>query len=304
MPERISSRFGRTQRRMREAWLSSRCIELCHLRRCEMDAYTSSLRLPMPFAKAARGNGKSRNRSFGDCSDASQEMQNRNRGLLIEAARLLQSLLQEVVFVGGTTTVLMITDPGAADVRTTYDVDVIVGITSYAQYAAFGRRLRTLGFQEDASEGAPICRWRHPTRIALDVMPTDEKILGFSNRWYSDAIANAQWLEIEQGLTIRVVTSPYFCATKLEAFRGRGHGDHAASKDLEDLIAVVDGRKELIDEINGAESAVRSYVAAQVRTLLRNLAFLDALPGFLLPDAGSQGRHDLLMSRLRAIAEL
>ena len=37
----------------------------------------------------------------------------------------------------------------------------------------------------------------------------------------------AQETELEAGLRIRVVTAPYFIATKLEAFRGRGRGDYA-----------------------------------------------------------------------------
>src|SRR5437870_2302744 len=109
-------------------------------------------------------------------------MPKRNLELLIDAGRVLQPLAEELVFVGGAATGLLITDAAAADIRSTYDVDVIVEITSISQYTAFGSRLRRLGFQEDNSEGAPICRWRYEKRIKLDVMPTDEKILGFSNR--------------------------------------------------------------------------------------------------------------------------
>lgn len=66
-------------------------------------------------------------------------------------------------------------------------MDAIAEITSYAQYAKFGYRLRSLGFSEDTSEGAPVCRWIRGTMI-LDVMPLDEEILGFSNRWYRAAM--------------------------------------------------------------------------------------------------------------------
>ena len=75
-----------------------------------------------------------------------------------------------------------------------------------------------LGFTEDASKGAPICRWQHG-QIKLDLMPLDEKILGFSNRWYKAAMDTANEFEIERDIRIRVVTAPYFCATKLEAFK-------------------------------------------------------------------------------------
>jgi hypothetical protein len=74
------------------------------------------------------------------------------------AARL-KPLLPEIVFVGGCTTGLLISDPAASPVRATDDVDVIVEVASYAEYARFSKRLRNLGFSEDSSEGAPICRW-------------------------------------------------------------------------------------------------------------------------------------------------
>lgn len=134
-------------------------------------------------------------------------MANRNLDLLKEAARLLRPLLGELVFVGGCTTVLLINDEAAAEVRPTYDVDAIAEITSYAEYAALSERLRQLGFAEDHSEGAPICRWVHG-EIRLDVMPTDERILGFSNRWYKPVMENAQSVQLASNLTIRVVTAP------------------------------------------------------------------------------------------------
>jgi hypothetical protein len=102
---------------------------------------------------------------------------------LIATAELLGPMLEDLVFVGGAVTSLMVTDKGAGAPRTTLDVDAIAEITSYAEYTAFGERLRALGFSEDTSEGAPLCRWVHG-RTILDVMPLDEKILGFSNRWF------------------------------------------------------------------------------------------------------------------------
>jgi hypothetical protein len=228
-------------------------------------------------------------------------MANHNLDLLAEAARLLKPLLGELVFVGGCTTALLITDKAAADVRPTYDVDAIAEITSYAAYADFSERLRKIGFAEDTTEGAPICRWLQKETI-LDVMPLDAKILGFSNRWYRPAMESAEERELERGLRIRVVTAVYFCATKLEAFAGRGKDDYLSSRDLEDLVAVIDGRAELVQDIRSAQEGVRTYLASEINKLLGTQAFVDALPGYLLPDAASQARITLLMSRLRQIA--
>jgi hypothetical protein len=141
-------------------------------------------------------------------------------------------------------TALRITDKAAADVRPTFDVDAIAEITSYAGYTEFSDRLRKLGFQEDIGEGAPLCRWRQKT-TTLDVMPLDAKILGFSNPWYEPAMIHSEERELEKDLKTGLVAPVYFCASKLGALAGRGKNDFSASRDLEDLIAVVDGRAEL-----------------------------------------------------------
>jgi hypothetical protein len=226
-------------------------------------------------------------------------MADENRKLLIRGAQMLGDLRDEFVFVGGCTTGLLITDPAAADIRPTLDVDVIVATTSVAEYYAIAKRLRALGFHEDTKV---ICRWKHRNDLTLDVMPTDKSVLGFANKWYTGAIAHAVDCELEAGLIIRVVTPPYFCATKIEAFHGRGNGDYAGSHDLEDFLAVVDGRQGLVAEIQVAEATVRRYLAAEVRGLLVLQEFLDALPASLMPDAASQARLPLLLSRLEQIA--
>ena len=65
---------------------------------------------------------------------------------LIATAELLRRLLEELVFVGGAVTTLLATIRGVGAPRPTLDVDAIAEITSYAEYAAFGDRLRALGF--------------------------------------------------------------------------------------------------------------------------------------------------------------
>jgi hypothetical protein len=159
-------------------------------------------------------------------------MANPNLQLLTDAAKLLEPILGELVFLGGCATALLITDNAAADVRPTFDVDAIAAITSYAAYTKFSERLRKLGFQEDTSEGAPICRWQQKT-TTLDVMPLDAKILGYSNTWHEPAMIHSEERELDKGLTIRLVKPVYFCASKLEAFAGRGKNDFNGSGRLD-----------------------------------------------------------------------
>lgn len=223
-----------------------------------------------------------------------------NRALFESVVHLLAPLLDELVFVGGCTTGLFITDRAAGGVRPTRDVDAIVDVTSYAEYTALAERLRALGLHEDTTPDAPLCRWRDE-HLIVDIMPTDAAVLGFSNRWYSAAIDTAETLHIA-GHDVRVVTPLLFIATKLEAFHGRGGNDVFASHDLEDIISVVDGRPEIVNDVAAADVDVRRYIRTEIRALLDDPNFIEALGGFLLPDAASQGRRSLLERRLRSLA--
>jgi predicted nucleotidyltransferase len=229
-------------------------------------------------------------------------MNDSNLERLKATATLLRPMLGDLVFLGGSVAGLLVTDAGVGPPRATLDVDVIAEIGSYAGYAAFGERLHSLGFSEDTREGAPLCRWVHSGAV-LDVLPLDEKILGFSNRWYRAAMDSAISRRLSQDLEIRVVTAPYFLATKLDAFRGRGRGDLAASHDMEDLIFVIDGRTTIVEEVQREAPVLREYLGTAATELLGTPEFLDALPGYLLPDAASQARITTVLRRMRAIGE-
>jgi hypothetical protein len=225
-----------------------------------------------------------------------------NLQLLRTVAERLGPLRDRVVFLGGAAAGLLITDPAAETVRPTDDVDVIIEVATTGEYRiALHDQLISLGFVVDTSEGAPICRWV-VAGIKVDIMPTDPSVLGFSNRWYTPAILNAVNNNLPDGPTIRVVSAPYFIVTKLEAFRGRGEGDFAASHDLEDLVAVVDGRAELAAEVEAADVELRDHLRHAVGQLLDTRDFQDALPGHLRGNAASQGRLQIVVARLEQIA--
>lgn len=224
--------------------------------------------------------------------------------VLTEAvARRLGPLLPEFVFVGGCTTGLFITDPASAPVRATRDVDVIAELLTYVQFADLGDRLRAIGFQEHAREDASICRWAIDDML-LDVMPSSGEVLGFTNRWYAEAVRESRAFLLAPKLKIRLVTSPYFLATKFEAFHSRGRRDFYTSHDLEDIIAVVDGREELSGEIGLAREGVRLYLVAQFSELLDDEEFRESLPGHFMPDDVSQDRTSFVLDRIKSIAAI
>lgn len=225
-----------------------------------------------------------------------------NRERFARVVRLLEPLLDRLVFVDGCVTGSMMTDPAAARIRLTRDVDATADLTSYAMYAALAARLRALGLSADTSEGAPAGRWRHGDAV-IDLIPTDRSVLGFSNSWYQVAMTSDQCVSIA-GLPARIIAPPYYLAAKLEAFHGRGQGDVIASSDLEDLVMVVDGRPQLLTEIERADSHVRQFIASELHGLMGNRRFTDGLAAFLDPDRASQARRPLLERRLNAMAAL
>lgn len=228
------------------------------------------------------------------------------RLLEIVAERLGDELCNELVFVGGSVTGLLITDPAMPSIRPTEDVDVICRVLALTDYHRIEARLQSRGFVQDVSQDAPICRWRVADlhSVIVDVMPTLENILGFSNRWYPLALETAEMVQLPSGHEIRLISAPAFLATKLEAFAGRGKGDYLSSHDLEDLMAVVDGRDSLLSECETSEKGLRDYLAEKFGELLEIPAFVDALSGHLPGDSASQARLPDLLIKLQKIAKL
>lgn len=107
--------------------------------------------------------------------------------MLQTVANGLGGLKDEMVFVGGAVAELYADNPAASEIRPTLDVDCVIEISSRLQFAKMEENLRTQGFKNDTSEGAPICRWIYKG-IKVDVMPTDSDVLGFSNRWHEEGI--------------------------------------------------------------------------------------------------------------------
>jgi predicted nucleotidyltransferase len=225
-----------------------------------------------------------------------------NIEILAKVADALGELRERMTFVGGCATGLLITDPGASTVRATRDVDAVVAVVSLAEYHQLGAALRAKGFAQPLEEGAPAFRWSM-AGLMLDVMPSDPRILGFSNRWYDHAMRHAYKVRLARDVEIRVADAPSFIATKLEAFLDRGAGDYLSSHDLEDVLSIVDGRPELLAELRAADPGLRAFVRATFARLLANEGFLNALPGLVL-EGSPATRTPIVLQRLRQIAEL
>lgn len=227
-----------------------------------------------------------------------------NVAMLERVARSLgPELCSQFVFVGGAAAGLLITDLALPPIRRTDDVDIVTNAEALTDYYRFEDQLRGLGFVQDPSHDAPVCRWQ-VDGVAVDLMPTQEEILGFTNRWYRMGVSTAQTLTLPSGVPIRVLRAPEFIATKLEAFYGRGAGDYLFSHDMGDIVSVIDGRASLLNECQDSLAPLRAYLAAQFQHLLADRRFVDALPGHLPPDGASQARLPDLLIKIQHISEL
>jgi hypothetical protein len=221
-----------------------------------------------------------------------------NYEYLLLIADALGELRNEVVFVGGCTAGLLLTDRAAEGIRVTKDVDAIVEAATLRQYYELEGRLPALGFVRDTNSDV-ICRWRHATSgVLFDLMPIDPAILGFSNRWYPEAARTAARVRLNDRVEIRRISAPAFVATKLEAFLDRGSGDLLSSHDLEDVLAVVDGRPSIVDELQMAAPDLRQFVRETIGALLSEARFENYLPGLL----ADESRTNIVMERLKGLA--
>jgi len=227
-------------------------------------------------------------------------LKNPNIEMLETAARDLKPLIQETVFLGGAATGLLLTDPAAPPIRVTRDIDLIIEAASLAAYHRFTEELRILGFVEDTSPDAPICRWQKEN-IILDVMPSDPNILGFGNRWFSKAFALAVPHRLPSGQQIKILPAPFFLATKIAAFKHRGNSDYILSTDMEDILTIIDGRPEIIEEVGKSDNDLKIYLNNFFSLIRNNSAFYESLSGHLPPDKASQARSAQILQRIEKI---
>ncbi len=158
---------------------------------------------------------------------------------------------RQVVFVGGATVELWITDAAAPAPRPT--IDVIVEVSSRAIFSA-----------------SPIAGrlWRFPTRCAV----------GCRRAWRSwPCRRRSSW------------------RTKLEAFAGRGRDDYMGTRDFADVVSLLDGRAELVAEVEAGPAELRAYVAGAFVRHQAHPRFLDGVFAGLLPDGASQARAELIV---------
>jgi predicted nucleotidyltransferase len=223
---------------------------------------------------------------------------NAHREMILMVAKALgDELLPQVAFVGGCTTGLLITDEMTKEsVRYTDDVDLIIHVLGYTGWHKFSEQLIDRGFRISMDDEVN-CRFRLGD-LQVDFMPDDADALGFTNRWYKAALQTAQLYPISEDINIRLVTPVYFLATKFEAFKGRGKNDLLGSRDIEDILNLIDGRAELYQELSHASDDVKAYLIAGFKALLKSPDISYAVQSAA---GGDIGREQLIFERIEKV---
>lgn len=217
------------------------------------------------------------------------------------AQGLGDDFLSEVAFVGGCTTAMLVTDEAVLDdIRFTDDVDLVIELAGISAWEKLTERLAAKGFRITGEDDVN-CRFRFHDMI-VDVMPSDESVLGYANRWFVEGLASAVKFLLPSGREILIFQPVYFLATKLEAFKGRGKGD-PYHKDVEDIVILIDGRPELINEVMHAQIELLQFITDGIAGLIL-LGGIDYAIQSSSTVRANPERGSVIYSRMKELSQL
>lgn len=219
---------------------------------------------------------------------------------LIRVARALAPIREyRFVFAGASILPLLLDDPAAPPPRFTLDIDAVVDVITYAQWEGLQRRLGDCGLvvRGDAATGkGRICLF-HLDRIEVDIMPARMPMIIPPSRMLELGFQFAEPYELEDDLEIFALSAPSLLAAKLEAFADRGARDVHMSKDLDDVVALLDRRLGILEEILEAPDEMCRFIASSMTALLGDNNVLDVVSD-LLRDRERERRAIEAMRRL------
>jgi predicted nucleotidyltransferase len=223
---------------------------------------------------------------------------------LIRVARALAEIReQRFVFAGASILPLLLNDPAAPAARFTGDVDAVVDVLTYDQWERLQSRLRECGVVVRANPAVGkgrICLF-HLNEIEVDIMPVRISILMHPSRMLEIGFQFAEPHQLADDLEILALSASGLLAAKLEAFGDRGVREFPISKDLEDIVALLDRRLDISAELSAAPDEMRYFIAAATTRLLGDGHVLDVISD-LLRDRERERRVIELMRTLASIS--
>ncbi len=190
-----------------------------------------------------------------------------NLQILQTVANGLAELNDKVVFVGGAVVELYVEqDSTGLQFRPTKDVDFVVEIRTFSELVWLQEELARKRFYP-ASDQNVICRFKYRD-ILVDVMSTHEIGWAPANKWFESGFKHLQTIDLNAETSIKILSFPYFLASKFAAFHGRST-DARTSQDLEDIVFVLDNRENWSAEIQNAPNDVKEFLTNELQQLLQ-----------------------------------
>lgn len=215
----------------------------------------------------------------------------------------LGDLNERSVFVGGATVPFYLPEVYLSQARPTDDIDVVMAIVGRNASASNDQALREKKFQHDTSAGAPICRWIY-RGFKVDVMSTDASAVGFTNRWYDEGVENAIVI-LSEPVSIKIFSLPYFLASKIVAFRDRGHDDYMGSRDMEDIVSLLEVSDEALLEavLPKVSKELQIFLKKEFQALLKTSNFIDCIPGAVFNRATANEAATFVKKRMQKLID-
>ncbi|MDD4737096.1 MAG: hypothetical protein PHP44_13445 [Kiritimatiellae bacterium] len=185
--------------------------------------------------------------------------------------------------------------------RPTNDVDVVVEVTTRMAYSNVERKLERAGFHHDMA-GGPRCRWLLDD-ITVDVLPTSPNAAEFGSVWFEEAMSALESVTARDETEFHVIGPAHLLAAKLDAFFDRGVGDFQQSKDLEDIVSLVEGCSRLFPALEIGSVALRRHVSGRIQHILASPDFRGLLPG-LIHQPAPPGAYERVLHKLSLISEM
>lgn len=202
-----------------------------------------------------------------------------NIAIVAQVAAALKELKDQMVFVGGAVVSLYTDDPAADEIRPTGDVDMTINLLNFADWARMQERLADLGFSPDPT-GHAIINYLYKG-ISVDIMPSEDSVLGPANKWYKVGFNNLWTINVENE-EISILSAACFLATKFEAFKDRG-GDYRTSHDFEDIIYVLDNRTTIVEEIENEQAEIITYLKQEFQKIHDHSSFEEIISVHIHP---------------------
>lgn len=193
----------------------------------------------------------------------------------------LSDMLESIVFIGGAIAPILQTHPPFPVARPTKDVDAVIATINYSDLSEINRKLHELHFRHDTSQTSHVHRWIDSNGIMFDLIPVGHHAGTSGNRWDSLAIETADSGRLSSGKIIRFASSAGFLGLKWSAYKDRGAQDPYGSHDIEDILALIASRPNIVEEIYSAPVELVSFIRDSTKAFLELKVAEDVISGAL-----------------------